>query len=253
MRINLSARPDYTVKESPRAKNVRLKVSLRDGLVVVVPLGFDLSRIPDLLDKKQRWLEQASERIETQRKFFEPQPPGVLPERLVLRGIGEEWSVDYRPTESPHVTAVERPGNRLLVFGDTDNIEASKAALKRWLNRKTHEHIKTWIMRLAQEKGFDLNQVLVKCQRTRWASCSRHGTVSLNLKLLFIREDLIRYTLIHELCHTVQLNHSKEFWTLLKQYEPDYRSKDEELRSAWRSVPAWLDANKMYGENGALG
>jgi predicted metal-dependent hydrolase len=246
----LTAIRDYTVRESPRAKNVRLKMSLRDGLVVVVPKGFDHGRIPGLLEKKKRWLEKASERIETQRKFFELEPPGALPVRLALRGVGEEWAVDYRPTESSHVTAVERPGNRLLVFGDTDNIEACKAALRRWLNRKTHEHIETWIIRLAEECSFDLNRVLVKCQRTRWASCSRHRTVSLNLKLLFIPEDLIRYTLIHELCHIVYLNHSREFWALLKHYEPDYTKKDEELGSAWRFVPAWLDANKMYGGNG---
>ena len=138
----LTARRDYIVKESPRAKHARLKLSLRDGLVVIVPKGFDHGRIPGLLEKNKRWLEQASKRIETQRKFFEPEPAGALPERLPLRGIGEEWAVDYRPTESPHVTAVERSGNRLLVFGDMDNMESCKAALRRWLIRKTHEHIK---------------------------------------------------------------------------------------------------------------
>lgn len=245
------AKHDYIVKESARARHVRLKMSLREGLVVVVPKGFDHSRILGLLEKKKRWLEQASERIETQRKFFEPEPPGALPERLALRGIGEEWAVDYRTTESPQVTAVERPGNRLLVFGDTDNTEACKAALRRWLNRKTHGDIKPWLLRLAKERGFELNRVLVKSQRTRWASCSKQKIISLNLKLLFIPEDLIRYVLIHELCHTVNMNHSREFWAHLKYHEPDYLMKDEKLRAAWRFVPAWLDTNKMQGKNQA--
>jgi len=126
--------------------------------------------------------------------------------------IGEEWAVDYRATDSPYVTAVERPGNRLLVFGNTDNADACKAALRRWLNRKTHEHIKEWVERLAEDGEFELRRVLVKSQRTRWASCSKNKTISLNLKLLFIPADLIRYALIHELCHTERMNHSKEFW-----------------------------------------
>jgi predicted metal-dependent hydrolase len=243
----LSARRDYKVKESPRARHVRLKLSLRDGLVVVVPKGFDQGRVPGLLEKKTRWLELASERIETQRKFFEPEPPGTLPERLALRGISEEWEVNYRPTESPHVTAVERSGKRLLVFGDTDNIYACKAALCRWLNRKTHGDIKPWLLRLAGESGFELNRALLKSQRTRWASCSKQKIISLNLKLLFIPEDLIRYALIHELCHTVRLNHSRQFWALIKHHEPDYLKKDEKLRTAWRYVPAWIDADKMRG------
>ncbi len=244
----LNEKRDYIVRESPRAKHARVKLSLRDGLVVVVPKGFDHGRIPGLLEKKRRWLEQASKRIETQRKFFEPEPPGALPERLALRGIGEEWAIDYRPTESPHVTAVERAGNRLLIFGDTDSTEACKAALRRWLSRKTHEHIKAWIMRLAEEHSLDLNRVLVKSQRTRWASCSKRRTVSLNLKLLFIPEDLIRYVLVHELCHTEHLNHSRQFWALLKYHDPDYTDKDERLRTAWRFVPAWLDGSRMRGE-----
>ena len=236
---------DYTVKESQRAKYARLKLSLRDGLVVIVPKGFDQDRIPGLLEKKKHWLEKATERIETQRKFFEPEPPDALPERLTLRGIGEEWMVDLRPTKSPHVTAVERSGNRLLVYGDTDNIEACKGALRRWLNRKTHEYLEPWLLRLADEKSFAVNRVLVKSQKTRWAGCSNLKTISLNLKLLFTTEELIRYVLIHELCHTEHLNHSREFWALLEHHDPDFRRKDEKLREAWRYVPAWLDASKM--------
>ena len=246
----LSSKRDYSVKESPRAKHARLKMSLREGLVVVVRKGFDHAQIPELLEKNRRWIERAAERIETQRKFFQPEPPGSLPERLALRGIGVEWAVDYRRTESSRVTAVARPGNRLLVFGDTDDTEACKAALRRWLNRKTHEHIKPWLMRLGEERSFDFNRVLVKSQRTRWASCSRRRTVSLNLKLLFIPEDLIRYVLIHELCHTEHLNHSPEFWALLRHHDPEYAERDERLRSAWRFVPAWFDVNKMRGQNG---
>lgn len=246
----MSSIPEYTVKESPRARHARLKLSMREGLVVVVPKGFDHDRIPGILKKKKHWIETAQDKIETQRKFFEPEPPGKVPERLMLRGIGEEWAVDYRATESPYVTAVERPGNRLLVFGDTDNAEACKAALRRWLNRKTHEHIKEWVERLAEEGGFDLRRVLVKSQRTRWASCSKNKTISLNLKLIFIPADLIRYALIHELCHTERMNHSKEFWAIVRDHEPDFRALDDKLRSAWRYVPAWLDADKMRGENG---
>jgi len=237
----------YTVKESPRARHARLNLSLRRGLVVVVPKGFDHSRIPGLIAKKKRWLEKAREKIDIQRRFFEPEPPGLLPERLNLKSIGEVWAIDYRSTEQRFVTAVERPGMRLLVFGATDNIDACKNALRRWLNRKTHAHLETWLLRLASENGFSLHRVLVKSQKTRWASCSRHNTVSINLKLLFVPEELVRYVLIHELCHIVHLDHSRRFWELLRHYDPYFIRKDERLRSAWRNVPAWLDAGKMCG------
>ena len=223
-------------------------LSLQDGLVVVVPKGFDHSQIPSLPQKKKRWLENASERIEKQRKFLESEPPGALPERLALQGIGEEWTIEYK--RSSQVKTNERPGYRLLVSGNTDNIETCRAALRRCLNRKAHAQLKPWLVRLAKERGFQLGRVLVKSQRTRWGSCSRGKTVSLNLKLLFIPQDLAQSVLIHELCHTVHLNHSQKFWALLKHYEPDCKNKEKELRSAGRFVPAWIDAKKRHSRNG---
>jgi hypothetical protein len=69
-------------------------------------------------------------------------------------------------------------------------------------------------------------------QKTRWASCSRHRTVSLNMKLLFLPPELVRYVFVHELCHTVHMNHSREFWRFLAVKEPRYKELDKQLRTA---------------------
>jgi predicted metal-dependent hydrolase len=247
----LSAIRDYTIRESSRAKHVRITLSLQDGLVVVVPKGFDRGRIPSLLEKKRRWIGNALKRTEEQRQLLQSEPVGVLPEQLALQGIGQQWTIEYRSRQSPRVTVVERPGYRLLVSGNTDNIESCRVSLRRWLNRKAHEQIEPWLATLAEKHRFKFGRVIVRSQRTRWGSCSRGGTVSLNLKLLFISQDLAQYVLIHELCHTVHLNHSKKFWALLQQYEPDCGNKEKELQSAGRFVPAWIDAKKKRAGKGS--
>ena len=223
-------------------------LSVEGGLVVVVPKGFDRGRIPSVLQKKKRWLVNASQRIEAQRKVSESEPP--LPERMALQGIGEEWTIEYRPRKSTRVTVVERPGNRLLISGNTGNTETCRAALRRWLHRKARIHLTTRLASLAKERGFQFDRVLVRSQRTRWGSCSRRKTVSLNLKLLFMPDALVRQVLVHELCHTVHLNHSQKFWALLNHHEPDCKNKEKELRSAGRYVPAWIDAEKRRSRNG---
>jgi len=230
----------YKVQVSPRAKHARLKVSAKNGLTVVVPKGFDEARIPGILDKKRDWLRKVTQRFEEQRKFLSPEPPGQLPERISLRVIGEEWAIDYRTTAAEHVSGVERPGHRLLVLGDIDSTNAVKAALQRWLSRKAHEHLVTWTRRLAEKNQLDVKHVTVKSQRTRWASCSASRTISLNVRLLFLPEPLVRYILLHELAHTQKMNHSKLFWALVQSLEPDYQRLDAELRTAWRFIPAWL-------------
>jgi predicted metal-dependent hydrolase len=230
----------YRIRVSPRAKYPRLKMSARDGLVVVIPDGFDESRVASVLEGKREWIKRAEQRLAEQRKFLVPRPNGAHPERITLRVIGEEWSVDYRPTDASTVTSVERPGQRLLVYGAVADDLATREALRRWLTRKTREHIGPWLLRLAQDHGFDVSQVVVRSQRTRWASCSATKTISLNVRLLFLPEPLVRYVLHHELAHTREMNHGNSYWAILQGLEPDYRSLDDELRSAWQLVPEWI-------------
>jgi predicted metal-dependent hydrolase len=77
-------------------------------------------------------------------------------------------------------------------------------------------------------------------QRTRWGSCSAKGTISLNMCLMFQRPAVVRYLLVHELCHRRQLNHSPRFWSLVESFEPQWRVLDAELLRGWQNVPAWV-------------
>ena len=237
----MSIETTYTVRESPRAKYARLKFSHSEGLVVVVPQGFDPALIPQLLQRNQRWLEQASQWVEAQRQCYELELPSVLPERLVLRSIEEQWELDYRDSDSNRVPVIEHNG-KLLVFGDRENVAATTAALKRWLSKKAQMHLKPWLLLLSRQHSFDVHGVSVKSQRSRWASCSSRKVISLNLKLLFLSRHLVEYTMLHELCHTIYLNHSHQFWALVKAYDIDYLAKDKQLKAAWQYVPAWLEA-----------
>jgi predicted metal-dependent hydrolase len=63
----------------------------------------------------------------------------------------------------------------------------------------------------------------------------------LNARLLFLRPEVVDYVLLHELCHTVEMNHSPRFWTLLGYHDPECRVHRKLLRSAGESVPTWLD------------
>jgi len=214
-------------------------MSARDGLVVVVPRDFDEARIGGVIESKRAWILRNQARLEEHSKFLEPAPTGRPPERVMLRAIAQEWGMDYRTTNAATVTTVERAGQRLLVYGRVDDVSATYAALGRWLARKTREHVVPWVTRLAQERGLSVSRVVIRAQRTRWASCSSRRTISLNARLLFLDEHLVRYVLLHELAHTVEMNHSPRFWALVRAFDRDFQLADEELRSAWRLIPEW--------------
>jgi predicted metal-dependent hydrolase len=230
----------YAVKVSPKARNLRLKLTLQRGLEVIVPRGFDPQRIPGLLSRKKHWIESAQRRLQEQRKFFKPKPLGELPDHVVLRALGETWRVEYREAQTPWAAAYRQSQDRLVIRGNVENVAACQDALRRWLARRCHDAMVPWLREISREKRLPFGRTLVKMQKTRWASCSRHRTVSLNLKLLFLPPELVRYVFVHELCHTVHMNHSREFWRVLAVKEPGYMELDKQLRTAWRLVPAWI-------------
>ena len=115
--------------------------------------------------------------------------------------------------------------------------------LQGWLKSAAQERLVPQLLKLAAELKYSVSRVSIRCQRTRWGSCSTRGTVSLNCSLVFLGADVVRYLFLHELAHTKHMNHSANFWRLVEKLEPDYRRLDRELLAGWRTVPAWVFKN----------
>lgn len=229
--------PDYTVRVSARARHVRLKVSAPQGLVVVVPKGFDRRQIPALLETRRPWLEKVLA------EFAERLPDdadGDLPEQLLLRAVGQTWSVEYAHSTSTRVSARSHAGQRVRVQGNITDKAACRAALRRWLLRQAHVELVPWLEALSHAHSLPYNKTRVRWQKTRWGSCSSRGTISINAQLLFLEKHYVEYVFLHELCHTVQMNHSPQFWALLAARMPGYRGIHQAIRQAWRYTPTWI-------------
>ena len=230
--------PPHKIRESRRAKHVNLKVSKGGELEVVIPRGFDRRLIPDILHRKRAWIEKTTRRLAERQQFLARQP--VLPEQISFQAIGEVWQVEYQATSATRITVTEKSDRRLVVSGNIHDMEWCKTALRRWLAHKAKEYLAPWLRKIGQAERLSFKKVIIRGQKTRWGSCSATGTISLNYKLLFLPPALVRYVLIHELCHTKHLNHSKKFWALVNKKEPGYKEAQAELRTAWRYMPGWL-------------
>jgi predicted metal-dependent hydrolase len=230
---------DYRVRHSPRGRNVRLRVTRQRGLEIIVPRGYDVTKIPALLEHKKQWIRAALERIEKLRKFFEPEPNWRPPLQIKLPAIGTVWHVVAKDTDVPWVAVREMDAQRLLVFGNIGDEKACRAALTRWLMRQTRVHLVPRLQTIGLKTQLRYRRAYIKRQKTRWASCSKHKTISLNAKLMFLPSELVDYVMIHELCHVAVMNHSKEFWELVRRHCPDYRRRDNRLRDMWKVVPRW--------------
>ena len=73
------------------------------------------------------------------------------------------------------------------------------------------------IKMIALRHGLQYSGVTVRQTKTRWGSCSSKKRINLSSSLMLLPDHLIEYVLLHELCHTVEMNHSERFWSLMNK------------------------------------
>lgn len=117
--------------------------------------------------------------------------------------------------------------NDFLVFSH-DLEKYSPDELKNWLRStykaKAKARLKVLVQEVSMQMGLQPTGLSFRSQRTRWGSCSPEGKISLNWKLIVAPPEVMRYVVVHELAHLKHPNHSKDFWSLVARYCPDYKT-----------------------------
>ncbi|MEI7814540.1 MAG: YgjP-like metallopeptidase domain-containing protein [Coriobacteriia bacterium] len=236
----LNSLPEFQIRVSNRARRVRLTVTPRDGLVVVVPHRWR-GDPATLVAEKADWARAALATVAERHALLAAGPDALLPHIIELGALGEIWPVEYRTTSSASVRAYAE-GTMLVVSGAVDDADACLAALTRWLDRTARERLLPLLAQAAADVGLAYQSARVRSQRTRWGSCSSRATISLNRNLVFLPLPLVRSLMLHELAHTLVMNHSQRFWVALEALDPDTQSHRIQMRAAHDFVPPWADA-----------
>lgn len=75
----------------------------------------------------------------------------------------------------------------------------------------------------AEKIGVTYNKITIKCQQTRWGSCSSKGNLNFNCLLVLLPAEIIDSIVVHELCHIKQMNHSARFYSEIDKVFPNYK------------------------------
>jgi len=223
----------WSVRQSARARRLSVRVFRTGGVEIVVPPRTSPRRVSEFVSQQREWIELHRRRALPVASW--PLPP----EALALTAIGEEWRCT-RVAGPGAVRLRELRGRELQLSGRLEDRSRLRLVLVNWLVEHARQQFEPLLRALAAQMAVVPARLQVRCQRSRWGSCSRRRTISLNVCLLFQRPEVLRYLIIHELVHLRYMNHSARFWTEVARFQPDWKALDRELLQGWRRAPSWM-------------
>lgn len=235
--------PEFGVRISVRARHMWIKVFPEGRIEVVVPRRTRPAAIDAFVSENREWIAHSLAKLAAE---YVPKP-SALPSKIHLPAINRNVFVDYQAVESMGTVRYRERGDAVILIGGVRDKTLCVKALRRWLSKVAKRELVPKLCELSMELSLPYERTCIRLQRTRWGSRSSSGTISLNLCLLFLQPKLVRYLMIHELCHGRHMNHSRRFWNLLATFQKNYRRLDRELGASWHAVPGWLDSRRASG------
>lgn len=200
----------YNLKRTAR-KSICVRIGNDNSLFVSCPGRTSVAEIEKFLNSKLEWIEKHFDKNNHRNDFLSAV---IAYEQVLVKGVSVEFSV-----------------------GDANEFSASRVqvknlkALKRlFVNNLGDEFMQVYndVCKLSGLKG---SKVGFRDYKSRWGCCDKLGSIVFNYKLLMLSERIWRYVIMHELCHTVYMNHSRDFYRLLQTFMPDYKTVRAELKS----------------------
>jgi predicted metal-dependent hydrolase len=226
----------FSVRESKRARRLSIKVFPRGRVEVVVPRRTRARDVQAFVDEHRDWIAKSRESFAR----VLPPEPFVLPNVIALPAIEQRFRIRYERRQDARSVCFRCHRNVVTLSGRTGDDKLCVAALKRWLSSIAKKEFLPRLASLSALSDNPFERMHVRGQRTCWGSHSSTGTISINYCLLFLEPELLRYLMIHELCHARHMNHSRRFWQRVGRFEPDYKRLDKALGDSWKNIPAWL-------------
>ena len=102
--------------------------------------------------------------------------------------------------------------------------------MQKHLRNLASQELPLRVMELTALHRVNVSRVTVRNQKSRWGSCSRRGTISLNWRLIQTPDFVRDYVILHEVAHRREMNHSEKFWQEVGRLFPDHLQAERWLK-----------------------
>ena len=202
-------------------------IQVKDGLVEVrAPFKIEQKEIDSFILQKSSWINkklslQKSIKKPTRKKFKNEENFQFLGKNLKLKITISENKKSY----------IDDKFIYLVLKNNKENFkEKIKEKLEIFFRETAKDIFKNKTLDEAEKIRVTPKKIIVRSYKRRWGSCSYKKDISYNWKLIMAPEKIIHYVVIHELCHLIHFNHSRDFWKSVGKILPDYKSSKEWLK-----------------------
>ena len=214
-----------------RARRYRLMLRPDGTARCTIPRRGSLKAARRFVDGAREWLAQQLKKRSARPPTSRSWGHGTS---VWFRGRSVTLEVETGPDGQPRTARLEQL--TITIGGDGTGVSAGEARdgdlrpfVEHALRRLAQQELPPRVHALAEPAGITLKRVTVRNQRTRWGSCSRHGVISLNWRLVQAPEFVRDYIILHELAHRRHLDHSHRFWAEVARLCPE-----------WEAAEAWI-------------
>jgi predicted metal-dependent hydrolase len=209
-----------TLTRNPRARRYILRVDHHGHARVTIPRGGSAAEARRFTQTNRKWLERQLQKLAST-----PKHPA---EWLVGSGVlfrGELVKIEANINGESGVIQFATEFVRVK-----DTQANLRPQLERHLWKLATKELAPRVLEYAAQHQLRVHRVSVRDQRSRWGSCSRKGTISLNWRLVQAPQFVSDYIILHELMHLRQMNHSPRFWREVESVCPEYKKAERWLK-----------------------
>ncbi len=227
--INFDSVGKVIFRKNRRAKNISIRIKPPAGIVVTLPYYASYKTAEKFVESKIKWITKSLLKIkeaENKRILFDENT--TYKTRNHLLKIEQNSSDEILIYLSESTIKVKYPERLPVTSPEVQN--AVRIGITEALRIEAKEYLPAKVEILAEKFGFNYNKLFIKNLRSRWGSCSNKNNINLNLQLMRLPDSLIDYVILHELVHTVEKNHGKNFWAKLDAITGNAKALSKEVK-----------------------
>ena len=212
------------IKRTSRKKTISFVIK-NNNVQVIAPKTLSNIEIKSFIHKKSNWIESKLKENKLKEKIVSKNFESD--ERFLY--LGKNYKLKFIPNAKNLIKL--KSGEIQVCINTKKNSERKyrEKIVQHWFKEKALLFLTNMTMEIAKEIKLNPKLVKIRSYKSRWGSCNSKDVITYNWKIIMAPTSIIKYVVIHELCHIKYLNHSKKYWNEVCKYVPDYKYKKQWL------------------------